>query len=253
MSKVSQSRVQVYDPSTGLIGAVETVGGKPRFLTDTNISSVNVPNGRDPFPDTFFPITQAGGIGDTVRIQIAAVTDPTGTERNLPAVDVTTTLTATEAGDEKALAELIVSDLEADANFVAALLEAEVITDKDRAIVHITSTIRALPGEFGERATVGDFSVTPTGTTVITLDSANQTIVSRAKENSLGRDPANPHRLGVVAISGQVIVRAGNIDKLYQARAENAGSDDLAVDGSGTPVVFSINANAAGGNPAPCR
>ena len=91
----------IQDPNTGIRGQVENIGGKNRLLTDTNISSVNIPQGQDPIPDTFFTILTAGAIGNTVRVKIAAtLIDSTSPDSNMPAVDETYILIAEDVGDE---------------------------------------------------------------------------------------------------------------------------------------------------------
>ena len=223
--------------------------GVNRLATDSNISSVNVPLGKDPLPDCYFTVTAAGAIGDTVRIQIAATNiDPTPPDGDLPAVDLTYTLIAADAGDEKQLAANLAEALENDTDFIDAKLEADSITGDLRPIVHISSTEFSLNGENYERPNAGDVSVTTTGTTTVQIDTANQVLVSRPKEVSLGRDPDNPHRLGVQAISGSVRVRAENVEDLFEEFALDGADKDLTVNGTpGSPAVYTISANPAGG------
>lgn len=247
-SDISAQEVRQVDPVTGVTQNVETIGGKGRALVDANISSVNVPLGQDPLPDCYFTISIAGGIGDTIRVQIAGTSaDSTSPDSDLPAVDVTSTITATEAGVERLVAELIADDLNADTNFQNAFLEAEAINDDNRPIVHITSTKFSLSGEFYERPLAGDVAITTTGTTAVLIDSDHEKLISRAKTTSLGRDPQNPHRLGVQAISGTVRVRASEVENLLKEYLMDGGSNSMAVDGSGVPVSFTINSNPDGG------
>ena len=97
---------QDIDDANGPIDTTVDGNGKTRMLTETNVTSVNVPQGQDPLPDMFFTVTNAGGAGDTVRVQIAATSnDSSSPDRDLPAVDVTTTLTSNEVGNEQALAD----------------------------------------------------------------------------------------------------------------------------------------------------
>lgn len=229
-------------------GPVDTFvdgAGKTRLGVDAQVNvTVNELLGKDPLPDTYLDVTAAGAIGDTVRVQVAGINkDTTTPDRDYPAVDVTSTLTATEAGDEIALAELIVSDLNADTNFQNAELIAAAITKGRRAIVHITVTEESfsLEGEFSERPTAGDVSVSVTGTTTVTL--AFDTIISRGKVVSLARDPENPHRLGILGIAGSVSALPGNIGNLFEEKAKNGSSSDLLVDGT-TPVTFTVSASA---------
>lgn len=235
----------LLDAISGLKMAIETIGGKPRILTDSNITSVNIPNGQDPIPDTFFTITAAGAIGDTVRVQIAATSiDTTSPNRNILAVDVTTTLTSSEVGDELALKNLIISNLNSDSAFQDALLEAKSPAGDLRAIVYIFSTEQSMSGEFAERPNAGDVSVSVTGTTTISIDTASEKLISRAKPSSLAQDPANPHRLGVLGISGSVFITAQRVKNYFSTKVtDSGGSADMTVDGSSTPVVFTIDAD----------
>lgn len=244
-----KAQTALKDPVTDLLVGIETIGGKNRLLTDTNISSVNIPQGQDPVPDTFFTVLTAGAVSDTVRVQIAAtVNDSTSPDSDLPAVDVTYVLVAEDVGDEHKLAENIVEALEADGNFQTAFLEADVIEGGQRPIIHLSSSEFSLTGEFHERPNFGDVAVTVTGSTTINIDSDNQKLVSRAKPTSLARDPDNPHRLGIIGISGTVKSIADEVDELIELFAEDGGgSNDLTINGSGTPVEFTIDAEAAGG------
>jgi len=242
--------VKIANEDETRVVTVVNVAGQNRLATDSNISSVNVPLGKDPIPDCYFEVTQAGSAGDTIRVQIAGTSvDPTTPDRDLPAVDVTYTLIVADEGDEHALAHKVAQALEADVNFQNAFLEADVISGNQRPIVHISSTEFSMNGEFHERPNFGDVTVSVTGSTTVLIDDANRVLVSRPKEVSLGRDPDNPHRLGVQAISGTVRVRAEAVDQLFEEEAKEVGGSntDLTIDGSGTPVVFEITANPAGG------
>ena len=233
------------------VADVFNTGGFNRLAVDANISSINVPLGKDPFPDAYFKITQAGAIGDTIRLQIAATTvDVTVPDSDLPAVDFTYTLVAADVGDEQTLAKNFADAINVDATFKNAALEAEAVTKGKRSTVHITSTEYSLNGEDYERPNAGDVSVSVTGTTTVILDSLNDRLVSRAKEVSLARDPNNPHRLGVQSISGTVRTIASGIDNILKERASEVGnpsSTNLSVNGAGTPIVFEIVAEPAGG------
>ena len=236
---LDESQVSIIDPVSGQGATVTLAGGLGKLETNQTISVVTT-SGTDPLPDNAFTVTNAGGIGDTFRVQIPATTfDPTSPDRDLPAIDVTTTITSSEAGDEVAAAQLIVDDLNADSNFLAGELKAFLIKS-ERAIVHITLHKKfSLETEFYERS---NLSVDVTGSaTVVILDlDGKQGIKSRNKPNSLGRDPDNPHRLGVQAISGSVSVTPGEVSDLFIENAKSSGSANLLVDGSSTPVNFTV-------------
>lgn len=230
---------------------VEQVAGKNRLLTSSTITSIQVPNGQDPLPDTFFRINAAGLAGDTITVSVQATNyDPTNPLQNFPAYSYVYTLQAADVGDERQLAINLADALNADPLFEAQSLEAEAIADDKRPYIHVSSTEFSLNGEDYERPNVGDFDVTTTGTTTIFLDDDYKNIISRAKPVSLGRDPNNPHKLGVQAIAGTVFLRSSDPDSLIRERIGQVGNQaliDLNVNGSGTPVVFEFSANPDGG------
>ena len=85
---------------------VVQVAGVNRLATDSNISSINVPLGKDPLPDTYFTILTAGSAGDTITIDIAATAnDSTTPDDDYPSYSYTYTLIAADVGDEKVLAK----------------------------------------------------------------------------------------------------------------------------------------------------
>jgi len=249
MADLTDEEASQYVKITGgdeIYTADVTLDDGKRKLHTLSTVSVGVGLGRDPIPDTYFTLDAAGAIGDTVRIQIAGTSnDSTSPDRDVPAVDYTYTLVAEDVGDEIKLAQNIVLGLNADVNFGLALLESAHVNDT-RAIVHISSTGFSLEGEFLERSNALDVQVTPTGTTLTTL--AFDTLIARAKQTTLSRDPNNPHRAGILGISGNIVVSAQEVDNLIEEFATATGPiTDLTVDGSVTPVVFSVYANSAGG------
>lgn len=236
--KEASQPVSVVDEETGLAVNIELIDGQ-KSLRTFGIQAIESLRGFDPIADTWFYIGTeqdslgAGNAGDTVRIQIAAGDDPS----IFPAVDVTTTLTATEAGDETALGNLIVSDLNSDPNFSSRFFARRL--DQTATTVYISAR---LPGPADERPGVlpDAFEVTSTGTTVVTK--AFQNIIRRNKVTSLARDPANP-TLGVLGITGSVTAGEGDVTGRIVEFAQNGGSSDLTVNGSVTPVDFVINAS----------
>lgn len=226
--------------ATGLLADVTLDGGKNKLETNITVVSNNTTFGQDPLPDTWFRVDNAGAISDTIRVQIAATTkDSSIPDRDAPAVDVTIILTSSEVGDELALRDLCILDLNADPNFSASLKAQKV---KDRAIIHIVSKFFSMPTEFYERTISGDVAVTPTGTTTITL--GFNKLISRTKPSSLAQDPDNPHNLGILGISGTVITQPGGIGNRFGSLFKNGGSSNMRVDGSSTPVDFTIDSDA---------
>jgi hypothetical protein len=189
--------------------------------------------GHDRFADVWFYIGTAsdcggvGAAGDTVTVAIGEGCDAV----LYPEVSVTTTVTAAmllEPEPEKELAHQIVADLNADADFLM-WFKASVI--KDTSHVHISAKIR---GELGERIS---FQTSTTGTTVTT--DAYDSIIMRGKGTSLARDRNDP-RVGILGVSGTVSVLPQPIGKRYYEVFQNGGSGDMRVNGSGTPLVFTI-------------
>lgn len=221
--------VRIVGGDENYVVDVQLVNGKKRILTDS-IVTVEQIFGQDDFADNWFWIDRAGLAGDTVRIQIPAYTDPTGSELSIPAVDVTITLTATEASKEIFLRDKIITTLNANSNFAAAWKATPI---KDNAIVHISSKFI---GEYGERMGYG-LVITVTGTTQITL--AYNEIKRRGKPNAGQRDPRD-RRLVTVGVSGEVTAIPGAVGDLFIQHAKHLGSEDLRVNGSTTPVAFSI-------------
>jgi hypothetical protein len=145
---------------------------------------------------------------------------------------VTITLTSLEAGKELVLRDKIISALNANGNFSPYWKASSI---KDNTIVHISSKFIA---ERGERLNPGDFLVTTTGTT--NCLAAYDNIKRRGKPNSGQRDPSD-RRLVTVGISGEVTSTPGSIGDLYIDHVKTpAGSDLMTVNGSVTPVVFSM-------------
>ena len=236
---------------SGLQADVINDGGIHRVATSTTITSVNVPLGKDPIPDMYVTIlTAPSAIGDTLQIQIAGTTkDSTTPDRDLPALDETYVAVAADIGDELAFANNFADWLNAQPSIANAFLAVEAVDD-NRAVIHITSTIFSLNGEFAERPNAADVSFTATGGITLLQDGTNDRLLSRAKEVSLARDPNNPHRLGVQNVSGTVRLRAQEVEQIlkeYLTDVLTGLSDQLAVDGSITPVYFRISANPVGG------
>ena len=229
------SEVSIADPTSGLKANVTLDAGKNKLETLTSISAT-VERGRDSKPDTFFKITNAGAIGDTIRVQLAATSgDTSAPDRDIAAVDVTYTLIAADVGDELKLRDNVIIFLNAQANFNASLVAEKV---KNRATVWIQSEFFSLSGEFYERPNAGDFAVSVTGTTTVTLGFDN--FIARAKESAAQPDPDSPHLQSVFGISGSVTTIPAPIAKRVISFFEFSGSADMRVDGSVTPKIFTI-------------
>lgn len=233
----------------GLLRAdVITKNFRNALVTDASVTVEQV-FGFDDFADSWVRIDTSGAIGDTVRVQIAGFTDPTGSERDMPAVDYTYTLISGDVDKELILRDSIVAGLNNDANFIASSWKATVI--KDNPIIHIGSK---LIGEEGERPVSGDFIVTPTGTTTTSFqNSDNDKFVRRGKQNSGARDPRD-RRLVTIGISGEVQAVPGAAgDLFFQNATDNGtpipdqggtGDANLLVNGSlATPIEFTIPAD----------
>lgn len=226
------TRITGEDEALGADVVLEA--GLNRLATTSRVTVLST-LGLDNFADGWFDITNAGSIGDTVRVQIAVGASGA-------AIDVTTTLTATEAGNPVNLATLIIADLTADATFdldFKASRIADNDENPDNAIVHITSIHCA---EFGERPNSNDLTLTTTGTTTVQL--FDDVIVRRNKANSLTRDPKDK-RIGIFGISGTVVSIPGGISGLFITKAlDGASSSNMIVNASlGSPQAFTVSSD----------
>ena len=177
-----------------------------------------------------------GLAGDILTVTIAAA--PTPLDVVYPAVSVQTTVTAGHLADpkpERALSLSMCADLDGDANFTVAW-KCTVL--KDYSGIFINSK---LFNEWGERKgcipLTNCFNVTATGTTTVTL--AFNEIERRGLGTELQRSPNDP-RLGVLGVSGSFIQQPGGVGDILYEVLENAGSSNMIVNGSVTPVDFRI-------------
>lgn len=212
--------------------------GKNRLATDSVVTVISQ-LGFDDIADSWFAIgefddsTGVGAAGDTVRVQIAAGDDAT----RYPAVDVTYTITSGDVADARPELSVVsgtASALNSDNTFRD---QWRATTVKNNGIIHISSKLK---GEMGERPNNNDLTVTSTGTTTVTVGFT--TIVRRNKTTSLTRDPEDP-RFGFLGISGAVTVTPGSVNDIFVANALNGGSASLLVNGGGTPVDFTVDAD----------
>lgn len=202
--------------------------------------------GFDQQPDSFFRVVRTGGAGTTWTIDIAGTNnDPTTPDRDAPPFQKIFTVQAAEAGDEEAFVNRMVTELNQDTVFRdTVFFKAQKATD--RGILHIYSEKFSASGEFWERPQSGDFAVTIGGTPgdgVVVVGFDN--IISRSKPVTITRDFDSPHRLGLFGITGDVNVTSKALSDLYleQASRNGLGLDfDMKVNGSGTPIVFRVNA-----------
>jgi len=199
--------------------------------------------GFDQNPDSFFRIINTGGAGTTWTIDIAGTSnDPSAPDRDLPAYQKIFTVQGGEAGDELAFRDRIIQELNADTTFRQTCgFKSQNATD--RAVVHIYSENFSASGEFYERPGAGDFNVTiggspGDGVVVIGFDN----VISRSKPVTIARDLDSPHRLGLFGITGSVQVTQKELSDLFVEEALNGGSNDMSINGSGTPVDFIIPA-----------
>ena len=217
---------------------VDLVSGKRRMATDA-VVTVEQLFGRPGFSAVWFALgtfedcSGVGAAGDEIRIQIAAGCDPT----EFPAIDLTYTIQASDVAatqPEIAVRDNIISMLNSDAAFHEMWFAEDV---KDNGIVFIESRFRA---EIGDRNTPGDFAVTPTGTTTTTI--AFDVIQRRGTETELVRSIDDP-RQGILGISGSVsVIPTGFPNRFNEDARDGGGLNDLTVNGSGTPVVYTVNA-----------
>ena len=217
--------------------------GLTALVTDATVV-VESTFGFDQNPDSFFRIVNTGLAGTTWDITIAGTSnDSSVPDRDLPSYTKQFTVQIGEQGDEIKFRDRIIQELNADTTFrQTCLLKAQKATD--RAVVHIFSEAFSASGEFYERPNAGDFSVVIGGTPgdgVVVIGFDN--LISRSKPVTISRDFDSPHRLGLFGITGNVNVTPKELADIFIAEAQNGGSSDMRVDGSGTPVDFNINAS----------
>ena len=203
--------------------------------------------GFDQQPDSYFRIVNTGGAGTTWTIDIAGTSnDPSSPDRDVPAYQKIFTVQVSEEGDELAFRDRIIQELNADSVFrQTCFFKSQNATD--RAIVHIYSEAFSASGEFYERPNPGDFDITIGGTPgdgVVVIGFDN--IISRSKPVTISRDLDSPHRLGLFGITGSVNVTAKELSDIFVQDATDdglvTGSNDMTVNGSVTPVDFTIPA-----------
>lgn len=193
----------------------------------------------DDFADTWFRILTTGAIGTQWRIQIAeGAYDTTSPDRDAPAIDITTTVTASEVGSEINLKDKIILTLNTVTNFNLYWKASGI---KDNAMVHIASKEI---GDEGERPNLNDFIITITGDgTFDYISDENRKILRRAKLNTGVKDPRDK-RYVTFGISGEVQSVPGAVGDLYLINGQAGASKSLLVNGSLTPVVFLISPEA---------
>ncbi len=218
--------------------------GKKKMETLTTLSIPPAERGRVSKPDSYFRIDAAGAIGDTIRVQLAATSgDTTTPDRDISAVDETYTLVAEDVGDELKLRDNVISYMNGRSGFNTSLKASKA---KDRGVVWVESKFFSVTGEFYERPAAGDFQVTTTGTTVVTV--GFDTFIARTKEAAAQPDPDNPHVQSVFGISGTVRTLPSDVQDILEEYAKDSGgSNELDIDGDATPTEYTIDANPAGG------
>jgi hypothetical protein len=201
--------------------------GVRKLMTKANVSVESI-FGYDDIADCWFFITGAGSAGDTIVTHIRQ-------KGSVNYDTVTTTLTSNEAGNIYKTTDLVVTTLNANSTFKQNWIASKT---RDNAIVHITSIWYA---DYGERSGANDFFTSTTGTT--TTSDGQDRIIRKGKVVSLARD-AYDKRYGMLGVSGEVQVTPGSIGETFDINALNGSSTSLCVNGSSTPVVFSIPAIA---------
>lgn len=216
---------------SGIRAGVEVLSGKPRLLTSATVTIEQL-FGAYPFADSWFRIENTGIATNTFTLTIAATTnDPSTPDRDVPLYTKIFTTQVSEVGDEETLAQRMVTELNQDATFNQHNKARKV---KDNAIVHIESKKR---GEFYNRPNANDFLVTTTGTASVTMGFID--FIARGKNNELAISEDDP-RQGILGIAGSLSVQPGSVSDRFEVELVNAGSSQMAVNGSGTPVIFKI-------------
>lgn len=182
---------------------------------------------------TFADCQSAMAENDTLRLEITVGCDAT----LFPAVDFTYTVTAGDVAatePELSVRNNFISGINADSDFGKSWI-AETI--EDNGIVYVESLFFS---EKGERIGADQFIVSTTGT--ITAIRAFSDIKSRNILTRVDPDPSDK-RLG--RLTGDFNITPGDLNAGDNPFAKNGGSNDLLVDGSSTPVSFTVPAPTA--------
>ena len=224
--KHAATAVQIVGDDQTHIADVFFESGVNRLQTSTSVTvTINELLGEDQFASTWCRIDDSTiSAGDSIRTQIPDFS-----------IDVTTVA----AGGDTPI-DLInkhITDLEAvtayDDNFKARRVV-------DNAVITHKSIARA---EAGEHLDAGDFVCTGS---LVNVTEGFDTIQARGKVTSLTAD-LDDNRVGVLGISGIVNVLPGSISNILIQDFKSAGSSQMAVDGSGVPVIFKVDAPSLAG------
>lgn len=189
--------------------------------------------------DNWIFINSVGNPGDTITLEIDSsdgVFDALG-------ITVFTKVFTTQSGEDRNnLCDRIVSELNADSNFIQVYKATRV---KDSPIVIIKSRFF---GEWGEVFTTfpdikaNAFRVTVTG--AVNAPRAFDDFKRRNKLNAISTDPRD-ERYGQIGVSGNVSI-GGSIGNYFQEFFKDSlDSTDMSINASGSPVVFEVPVDAS--------
>ena len=191
---------------------VTDINGKKQLETFSDLNT-------DFHPDSWCELTATGSIGDTITV-------------NIPddSCSVTTTITATEAGDLEATVALMVLDFNADVT-CKILYQSSKVTDNPIIVVASNKI-----GKGAERPDPGDFDCTSTGSAAISVEFDN--LVSRQKRIRCVPDADDPRECAT-DISGIITTKDSTVgNRVVEFLEDSGGSSDMVVDGSVMPVEF---------------
>ena len=222
-----QDATDVNDNATVVLKGQDNVHGADVFLEDgirklatSATATVESLFGEVVFPYTWMEIKDIGDNGDTVRVQIPD-----------DSVDVTYTKVSGDTNDND-VAKGIRDALNAD-NAFKALYKASTPRDSNLTCMQALLIQTVRPDS-------GDVLVTNTGTIDVTL--AYDTITDRAIALALFPHPSDC-RKGTINVTGNVGVTATGRPPKSLGIVTAAQSDEMAVDGSTTPVIFKLSNN----------
>jgi hypothetical protein len=204
---------------------VQTKDSNENIPTKENRLLVDSAIGRENISTALIWVKTAGSSGDTVTISINGISN------------LVTTLTATEASDEVALAELIVSDFNGSSNHNDKWISCIHKISSDYVIIHIEA-INTNNNE-SIKSTHGDFSISTTGTTEVIAE--NDNIVKRNGHPELIRKCSEPY-IKTISVNNDYKqpIKSG----IFQSYLNYGGSIEMAVDGSSSSVTFGYFANS---------
>lgn len=206
---------------TRIINNSENTVADIEYICEKNRLYVQAVTGIDPVADTNLTILNSGNPGDTIEI-------------NIPSDSISVTTIVQVSDTPLVLTNRIISNLNGDINFSNKYIALGV---SDNPKLFISSL---LYGSEGERTEDNSVIVNITGSIEYCL--CDDKILRRCKPIALGKTINDPG-VTTLKVSGDLLTEPGELGELVNNFALNGGSKALNVDGSITPIEFTIDAH----------